>query len=147
MSEDIRTAFTCNVCGEELEPKGDVIHAHFEAMHKNHIPDEGKMVGEKTNETLVWIGDGASAAEPWFIDTISGVLRRGKLKPVDENCLYKPVLTIGSFKEDRSQILVGVYDDVLCIFNKDNLKLTQMGDKDKVYRIEDYRYGDEGNYE
>ncbi len=70
-----------------------------------------------------------------------------KLKPVDENCLYKPVLTIGSDKEDRGQILVGIYDDAMCIFKKDYLKLEIMADKDKVYRIDDYDYGGGGNYD
>lgn len=114
----------------------------------DHIPDVGNMV-EPTPEKCSEVGVQECTVcrtkiseENFYCDSCDEYFKHNpkpkKLKPVDENCLYKPILTAKG-----SAIYVGKNTQDEYMVNRVNFVLKG----GNVVRYLDYDYGDGGNYE
>lgn len=138
----------------------------------NHIADSGKMVEEKPNNcdcskykhrcvncNQIVVKDGelyCKKCDAFHKIWESHVCetQSKKLKPVDENCLYKPVMID---LKDPSVCIPGqvTYLGILstcdfkempfCIFSGGFINVIDLRSYE-LYRIENYDYGDGGNY-
>jgi hypothetical protein len=259
MSEDIRTAFTCNVCGEELEPNGEIIELHHKshipttcpdfnnkteslgrvynavsvffnhddgkitqwincpnpffgglsplnminldkvekvlnfiqaALDENHIPEDGEMVADKPPLRVYqcpYCHYAVAEDKECELDACPGKIEyslrkatlecaektcatckeelfgtenirnhpcfKKKLKPVDENCLYKPVRVCDGViysGENLECIYLGNRGHKIYILDTDVmdvLRYNPLIQPLQITRLENYDYGDGGNYE
>jgi len=111
----------------------------------DHFSEAGKMVSDSEipNNSKVTLRNYIKANTP---------RTSRKLKPVDENCLYKPVMVnvMGDMFEGCSSkkfIYVGKLssEEKHCILNKETMFVIEKK-QNELQRIEDFDYGDKGNY-